>query len=53
MKIKDQNGNEVNVTSQGQGTIELEDADLRSLRHLLAANLPQTQEQTEKYQVIE
>lgn len=35
------------------GTIELEDADLRSLRHLLAANLPQTQEQIEKYQVIE
>lgn len=35
------------------GTIELEDADLRSLRHLLAANLPQSQEQIEKYQVIE
>lgn len=35
------------------GTIELEEADLRSLRHLLAANLPQTQEQIEKYQVIE
>lgn len=35
------------------GTIELEDADLRSLRHLLAANLPQTREQIEKYQVIE
>ena len=35
------------------GAIELEDADLRSLRHLLAANLPQTQEQIEKYQVIE
>lgn len=35
------------------GTIELEDADLRSLRHLIAANLPQTQEQTERYQVIE
>jgi hypothetical protein len=33
------------------GTIELEDADLRSLRHLLAANLPATE--TEKYQVIE
>lgn len=35
------------------GAIELEDADLRSLRHLLAANLPQTPTQTEKYQVIE
>lgn len=33
------------------GTIELEDADLRSLRHLLAANLPATE--TAKYQVIE
>lgn len=33
------------------GTIELEDADLRNLRHLLAANLPITE--TEKYQVIE
>lgn len=33
------------------GTIELEDADLRSLRHLLAANLPITE--TAKYQVIE
>lgn len=33
------------------GTIELEDADLRSLRHLLAANLPVTE--ITKYQVIE
>lgn len=33
------------------GTIELEDADLRSLHHLLAANLPATE--TAKYQVIE